>query len=78
MEYVLLEKPSPLAITKERRKNESLLYLDGGGGGGGGGGGDRSPGKNRLLDFAQRSRPPPRLKFLPSNWVDIAEPGPIS
>ena len=53
MEYVLLEKPSPLAITKERRKNESLLYLDGGGGGGSG---DRSPEKNRLLGFAQRSR----------------------
>ena len=40
MEYVLLEKSSPLAITKneregERGKNESLLYLREGVGGGG-------------------------------------------
>ena len=49
---------SPLARRRVERKNESLLYLHHGGGGG-----DQSPGKNRLLDVAERRsrhpRPPP-------------------
>ena len=47
---------SPLARRRVERKNESLLYLHHGGGGGG----DQSPGKNRLLDVAERRSRHPR------------------